>query len=81
MRDQMAYIVTIECDVTDAVALEREARRLASASGFPEKEFNVYRDMNGGDPLAYCLVWLFDHGSPLEHGVQIEQIDVTRCQP
>jgi len=73
----MAYIVTIECDVTDPAALEREAGRLAGAAGLTESEFNHYRDDEGGDPLAYFLGWLFDHGSPLEHGVQIEQSDVT----
>jgi hypothetical protein len=72
----MAYIVTIECDVTDPAALEREARRLAGTAGLTESEFDDYRQ-EGCDPLAYFLGWLFDHGSPLAHGVQIEQTDVT----
>lgn len=70
------YTVSIQCDVTDAAALEREARRLAKASGLTDQDFDYFLKTDYTDPISYCLGWLFDHGSPLAHGVQIEQTDV-----
>jgi hypothetical protein len=76
----MAYVITIECDVTDSAALERQARRLAKACGVNDQEFDHYLKNGSGkeDANAYCLGWLFDHGSPLEHGVQIEQTNAEK---
>jgi hypothetical protein len=69
------FTVLIRCEITDLAALRLEALRLANDAGISEKEFTFYE--NQGNREEFYLGWLFDHGSPFEAGVQIEQTDVV----
>lgn len=69
------YVVSVHCEVSDPEALRKEAKRLAIEKvGMNAEEFEFYEGQCE-DKQAYWLEMFFDHGSPLEHGVQIERTE------
>lgn len=70
--EKLRYRVFVDVLIFDLVQLRGAALARAKAAGMGEAEFGNGEHDDPADNASYWLGWIFDHGTPPDCGIEIE---------